>query len=388
MDTVTPDALAGEISEKLARLQKLLREKQCAGICLTLAANFAWITGGLADNQIAHSNEVGSATLVILADGRKFVVAAHSEVPRLMDQALGQLGYEPIETKWYGPAPDLFRRLNLSGPLASDIPQKDGVVVDLTLCRRPLTATEVQKYRLAGLRCVEAVAEVTRQVRPGMTEREIETMSAHALMQRGLRHTVLLIGSDERIYRYRHCLPSDKPVGKYAMVNVCARRWGLVVSATRFVHFGPLEKELRERLRAAAIVNANYFAALRPRARAADILERAKKWYADQGFPGEWEFHHQGGGTGYREREYVIHSGSEEVVLDHEAFAFNPTVQGAKVEDTVVVVGDGVENLTTLADWPAIHVVLNGRSYSCPDILIHGAAQTSWPDPVVPGYAG
>jgi Xaa-Pro dipeptidase len=385
MGTFTRDGLAGEISEKLARLQKLIQDKRYGGICLTLAADFSWITGGLADNQIAHSGEVGSATLVILPDGRKFVVAAHSEVPRLMDQALGRLGYEPIETKWFAAAPDLSRRLNLKGPLASDIPLKDCVVVDLALLRRPLTATEVEKYKVAGLRCVEAVAEVTRQVRPGMTEREIETMSAHALMQRGLRPTVLLIGSDERIYRYRHCLPSDKPVEKYAMVNVCARRWGLVVSATRFVHFGPLAKELRERLRAAAIVNANYFAALRPGVRAADIFERAKKWYADQGFPGEWEFHHQGGGTGYREREYVVHPGSEEVVLDHEAFAFNPTVQGAKVEDTVIVMGDRVENITTLADWPAMNVLVNGKTYACPDILIHGAAQTAWPDPLPSG---
>jgi antitoxin VapB len=257
-------------------------------------------------------------------------------------------------------------------------------VADIARLRRELTETEIQKYESAGRQCAEAVAEVTRQVRPGMTERQIETMTANALMQHGLRPTVLLIGSDERIYRYRHCLPSDKPVRKYAMVNVCARRWGLVVSTTRFIHFGPLDGELRNRLRAAAIVHANYLAALRPGRRAADIFESAKKWYAEQGFPGEWEFHHQGGGTGYKEREYILLPDSAEVVFEHEAFAFNPTVQGAKVEDTVIAFPDRVENITTLADWPAINVVVDGKSYGCPDILIHGGPQTEWKDPAAP----
>ena len=212
MSTFGPAVLTGEISEKLARLQKLMQEKQYVGICLALAHNFAWITGGLADNQIAHSSEVGSATLVILRDGRKFVVAAHSEVPRLMDQALEELGYEPIETKWYAPGGSLSGQLGVSGTMGSDVPRKDCVVADIARLRRELTETEIQKYESAGRQCAEAVAEVTRQVRPGMTERQIETMTANALMQHGLRPTVLLIGSDERIYRYRHCLPSDKPV--------------------------------------------------------------------------------------------------------------------------------------------------------------------------------
>jgi Xaa-Pro dipeptidase len=378
MNPFTAAEVTSETSGKLKRLRESMAGRQHDAVCLTLVKNFSWITGGLADSQIAHSSEVGGATIIVTQDGRKFVVAPHSEIPRLMDQALGELGYEPIETKWYAPPPDLYRQLRITGTVSSDVPRENCAFLDITRLRRELTETEIKKYRCAGLHCAEAVAEITRQIRPGMTERQIEVMTAHALMQRGLRPTVLLIGSDERIYRYRHCLPSDKPVEKYAMVNVCARGWGLVVSTTRFVHFGPLGDELQKRLRAAAIVNAHYMAALRPRRRIADIFEQAKGWYADQEFPGEWEFHHQGGGTGYSEREYIIGPDSEEVVLEHEAFAFNPTVQGAKAEDTVITFGDHVQNLTATADWPALKVMLNGCLYPCADILISGAPQTVW----------
>jgi Xaa-Pro dipeptidase len=42
---------------------------------------------------------------------------------------------------------------------------------------------------------------------------------------------------------------------------------------------------------------------------------------------GEWEFHHQGGACGYSGRDYLPHPDSNETVVNHQAFALNPTVQ-------------------------------------------------------------
>src|SRR4051812_42249528 len=97
----TPAEFAAEIEIKLQRLENFMRERQFAAVSLTLANNFSWITAGLADNQVAHSHDVGAASAIITRDGLKFVVAAHSEIPRLMDQALTKLGYTPFETPWY-----------------------------------------------------------------------------------------------------------------------------------------------------------------------------------------------------------------------------------------------------------------------------------------------
>lgn len=383
----TPAEFAAELEIKLQRLQSFMRERQFAAVSLTMANNFSWVTAGLADNQVAHSHDVGAASAIITADGRKFVAAAHSEIPRLMDQALARLGYTPIETPWYAAAPDLKNALGIDGAIASDIAQPGCVQADIASLRLRLTEPEIKKFRWVGQKSAEAVCEVARALKPGITEERVEADIASALWQKGVRPTVLLIGSDERLFKYRHALPDyGKRIEKYAMVNVCAKRWGLVASVTRLVHFGPLPEQLRARLQAAATVNSRLMAALRPGAKVSDIFKQCESWYAELGFAGEWQFHHQGGACSYGERETIASEASTDTVLEHEAFAFNPTVQGAKVEDTVIVFNDHVENITTTPDWPTIGVRTNGITWHCPDILVleaaNGAAAGSTSDRV------
>ena len=75
--------------------------------------------------------------------------------------------------------------------------------------------------------------------------------------------------------------------------------------------------------------------------------------YADAGFSGEADRHHQGGAIGYRSREWIAHPRSREVVTPPQAFAWNPTAPGVKVEDTVIVHADGTaEVITASPDWP------------------------------------
>lgn len=370
--------LKNETSAKTARLQDFMEKNRCSAMVLTQVRNFEWLTGGAGDNQVGRASEIGAASLLLAKDGRKFVVAAHSEIPRLMEDGLGDLGYEPVELKWYEKPPDLAQLLGLPGLIASDVDREGCTTMNIAALRYPLSEAEILKYRWLGGQCAEAVEQITRQLAPGMTERQIEAQIANALMQRGIRPTVLLIGTDDRILRFRHALPSGRALEKYGMVNICAKKWGLVASVTRFVHFGPLARELKKRLHAAAVVNSKYWEALRAGRKISDIFQQATEWYAELGYPGEWKFHHQGGATGYGEREYLITPDSAEIVLDHQAFAVNPTVQGAKAEDTILVREDQTENLSATPDWPKINVQLAGRGYESADILIQGAAQTPW----------
>ena len=39
-----------------------------------------------------------------------------------------------------------------------------------------------------------------------------------------------------------------------------------------------------------------------------------------------------------------------------QAFAWNPTVTGTKVEDTALVVGDSIEIITSTPGWPTIEL--------------------------------
>ena len=61
-------------------------------------------------------------------------------------------------------------------------------------------------------------------------------------------------------------------------------------------------------------------------------------------------------------------------VQDRQAFAWNPTVMGAKVEDTILVFADHMENLTETPGWPVIVTTIGGKAFHSPDILIRTAA--------------
>ncbi len=73
-----------------------------------------------------------------------------------------------------------------------------------------------------------------------------------------------LLRVDHRVSDYFHHTPTDLQLRKYAIVNVCARRWGLVASVARFVHFGPLDPDLKRKLQAAMKISAEYQAHSKP----------------------------------------------------------------------------------------------------------------------------
>ncbi|MBN2366298.1 MAG: M24 family metallopeptidase, partial [Calditrichaeota bacterium] len=149
-----------------------------------------------------------------------------------------------------------------------------------------------------------------------------------------------------------------------------AEKWGMPMAVTRFVHFGALPDDLKNKLEKCAWVNAKYQQSTVPGTATADIFEMCKTWYAEAGFEDEWKKHHQGGAIGYNDREYVIYPGIKEVVRDKQAFAWNPTITGAKIEDTIIAYKDGFEVVTKTGDWPVIDVELDGKVYPQPDILI------------------
>lgn len=104
--------------------------------------------------------------------------------------------------------------------------------------------------------------------------------------------------------------------------------------------------------------------------RAIDVLTAAQRAYADAGFATDWEAHHLGGATGYREREYRIYPGIEQRIHDRQAFAWNPTLPGVKAEDTLLVNGDAVEVLTDTGAWPRAKFEMSERSVNVPQILV------------------
>jgi Xaa-Pro dipeptidase len=153
------------------------------------------------------------------------------------------------------------------------------------------------------------------------------------------------------------------------MIVVCAQRGGMIASFTRLVCSGRVPDELERRTLAVAHVNAKLLSATRPTTSGAELYRLAAATYAEEGYPDEERLHHQGGATGYRTRDWLAHPASLEHVQLDQAFAWNPSITGTKVEETCVALDDGVEVLTATPDWPQIPVSVGGREYLSPNVL-------------------
>jgi antitoxin VapB len=375
------DKYEAEINEKIQRLNKFMDENGLGGMLFTQVRNVYWITGGKVNTQIVLNKDVGAASLLVMRSGKKYLVCSGSESGRLLNESMKGLGYELKQYNWYeaNPVKDVRGGIikGIAGSLKigsdADFPNTVLVAEKFRPVRYTLTEQEMERYRWLGEQCTEAVSEVCRKLKPGMDEYEIEAMTATALRARGIIPTVLLMAADERIFNYRHALPGGAKVKKYAMVNIVAEKWGMPVAVTRFVHFGPLPEELKNKLEQTAIINACYEEATAPGKPVSEIFEGMKNWYAKAGFEGEWMKHHQGGSIGYDDREYVIYPGNKNIIQNNQAFAWNPTITGAKVEETIIAHENGIEVITKSKDWPVINVELNGRTYPQPAILLRDA---------------
>lgn len=369
---LSPDERRAEISEKTDRLQAFLKEEDLRGVLLSKVRNVQWITAGLTNTEIAQGGERGAGSLLIMDNGSKYLICDGSEAGRLMDESLGGLGYELAMYNWYESPEPVIRRLTAGGRIGSDTDLPGTVFIGdkLKSFSYRLTEGEIKKYRWLGRQTTEAVEAVCRRLQPGMDEFQMEAITAAELRSRGIKPTVLLMGVDERIYKYRHCLPGGATLEKYGMVNVCAEKWGLIVSLTRFVHFGPLPTELARKLEGTARINAHFEHATVPGRSGREIFEAAKTWYAEVGFPDEWRLHHFGGAIGYDIREYKIGPATDVKVQERQAFAWNPTITGAKIENTIIAYEDNIEVITHIDSWPTIDIEIEGKVYPQPAILI------------------
>ncbi len=214
--------------------------------------------------------------------------------------------------------------------------------------------------------------------RPEQTERQLGAAVVAALADAGTEVLVVLVAGQSRL-KVRHPLPTGAPLGRRAMVVACARRHGLVANLSRWVTMptaasgeagSDSDGDGNHEAAGAAVleVEADVLDALAPGTTFASLLETVQAAYPRHGLPAEeWTRHHQGGAAGYAGRDPRLAPGVPDVVQAGQAFAFNPTAPGAKVEDTVLLGPDGVEVLTVDPGWPTTQV--RGRARPLPLVV-------------------
>lgn len=359
----------GVPNDRRERLDEFLDRRKLAAVWFARPNSFAWLTGG--DNVVDRAAPTGVAAAGY--DGEDVrVVTNNIEAERLRDEELPP--DVVVDTyDWYERSLADALDARSPEPAAADFDVPGFGTVDPPGLRQPLSAGDVQRYRELGTEVTSALEAVCRAASPADTERAIAARLRGTLAETGIDASVALVGGGERARSYRHYTPTAAELEEYALVSVSAARAGLVASCTRTVAFEEPEW-LRDRHTAAARVEATALAATQDAGRdggtAGDVFEAVRTAYGTLGWDGEWERHHQGGAAGFAGREWIATPSLAAPVHLPMGYAWNPTVQGAKSEGTVLVEEEGFERLTA-GEWPTESVGAIGydESFERPTVL-------------------
>jgi len=361
-----------ELLRKLAQVRALLKLHKAGAALVGLQQNFSWLAcGGEAHVPLNSDRSFGQ----LLVTPRDFYVFANRiEMQCLLNEVVRGLGAKPLLWEWHDNASALKALRSVANPrrILSDCGEWG------TRCRPELfgplrwslQAAEVRRYRALGRAAGSAMNLTCRAIQPGMTEFQIAGHLAEECWFLNLTPVVVLVATDERIHKYRHPRPTANKLRRHAMLVLCARRHGLIVALSRIVHFGRLPSELRRRHDAVCAVDASLHLATRVGVQVREVFLRGVEAYAEQGFPDEWQLHHQGGPCGYQGRDYLGSPMATGEVLVNQPFAWNPSITGTKSEDTILATAKGPEVITPALDWPMVGVETGGKSWPRPDILV------------------
>jgi Xaa-Pro aminopeptidase len=366
----TLDARRAEIALKLEATRGVMARCGVDALYLTTIANTAWLTAGAATYVNESVDEAALSMLVTMRDA--YILTDPIEEPRLRDEEqLERLGFTFIVEPWHARGP-VLARLTSNKHLASDQAggnASDAIRQELVRLRATLMVGEQARMRAGARLAAAAMREIALAVQPGMTEQEVAANLMAASRKRGGTAIVTLVGSDERIFRYRHPLPTAKTIERFAMLILCFRYRGLVAALTRSVYIGAPPDSLRATAQAVARVDARMISGTQPGRSLAEMFALARQAYADEGQPDAIEQHHQGGPIAYLAREALATPECPWRIEPGQAFAWNPSLRGAKSEDTILLTDDGAEVLTLVDEWPVWRVETSAGMIERPAIL-------------------
>jgi Xaa-Pro aminopeptidase len=360
-----------EILIKEERTRSLMKSLGLRAVLLKRQSNFSWFTAG-GINMVPISTEIGFSSLLI-TETDKFCMTTRIEAARNMEEEnLEDFGFTLLEQEWFEPKElKLVKKVVPTLEVGCDIPLyglKD-ISEDMKQIRYSLIPPEIERYLWLGEKTSEAIESVLMEVKPGDTEAQVTGELTRRLWQHRIDQMGFQAAADERAYKYRHPIPTEKKIDKYLMLCVMSRKWGLITTITRIIHFGKASEKLMKQYKDNVFIECSMIAATRPGVVTSEIFKKACHLYDDLGYKDEWKLHHQGGAIDYDIRNYICTSESKDIVHKNQAFCWNPSISGTKSEDAFIGQEDGFVFITRPVKFPILKIEIGGFEFIRPKLL-------------------
>jgi Xaa-Pro dipeptidase len=359
-----------EVQEKERRVRAALDRLGYHSLIITRRSNFAWLSGG--GRAILCYGEPISPVFLVLTPDKKYAVGYSIDLLRTVEEELIGLEYEPISLPSFGKTP-LEAALGVAqGKVAVDsaMPGAEDIYQILVTLYEPYTLEEMQRYNAAAQASGAILSELAQWVRPGMTERQVVAHAWELYVAQGFEGLYMFFGADERIQRYRHAAPTDKPIEKAVLLAPCGAKWGLHVPNSRLVYFEEPPADIQRRFNAVATMQAAMLATIRPGVKLTALRKLLMELFESTGYPEERYVHFHGGPIGYAGSQPERCLDPEAVVTANMAFTWYFTVAGAKSEELMLVDEHGASLKSVDPQWPMLEIDYEGRRVAVPDILV------------------
>lgn len=331
--------MVGSYLDRIEKQQRIAGVRESAGgpLLLTSHESVAWYLEGVR----THVSFAGPPVAAVRADADgDTIFVAENEADRFIAEELLPTDAERIVRVpwWIAPADAVAAEPGIA---------EADLAPAMRAARARMLPAETLRYRALGRETAEALTDALTPAHPAMSEQEAAAAVSAELVGRGIEPLVVLVAGAGRA-GFRHPLPTAAPLGGRAMVVACGRRHGLIANVTRWIGASVDDEPI-------LAVERAFLDASVPGARLDEVFEAGCAAYRRAGFDAdEWRRHHQGGPTGYAGRDPRATASTTDLLVENQAFAWNPTAPGVKVEDTLLRTADGWDVLTIDERWPTV----------------------------------
>lgn len=362
----TPIDIPAEIYKKVKKLRNAIERFGLDAILLKRRDNFSWFSCG-ETSEVVLSDTYGSG-IIVITKNNVFLVAYTMDIDRLLDESLSGCQFiEPIRVKWFEKTPDV-RALELCGEkVAADfwLENVKYMLQEIYALHYPLEEWEVTRLRYAGRVADEIFYELGKKMVRGMTDYDVKAEIVYQCAIRNALPEVILVGVNERISKYKHCIASGKKLEGTVLIHPALQVSGLHANVARMFCFDEIPDELAKKHEVTNRIFAEAAASSKVGTSISEIMGLIKDGYNKSGYELDWQGHFKGGQSGYMLVDEGI--SNQDFISERHAFDWFITLAGAKTEELVLCT-PGIEVCSLTGLWNYEELIIGNEKIKVPAI--------------------